>query len=357
MDDSYVREIVTTNPDEALLTSLQDLSDSSYAIARQSRAGPTMEYPGLSVTTYVKPRQKIPFLPVRDLNPFFSLFECLWYMDGGDDLQSMLYFNSKFGQYSDDGKIIRGSAYGKRWRSWFGHDQLDYIRKEYESNPQTRRIVVTMWDAASDPLVVSKDVPCNLMVLFNVRHEKLDMTVYNRSNDVIYGAYGSNVIHFSFFHEYVALMLGLGIGIYQQVSNCSHVYLENEVAKRLHSWMYVNGQYISPYETDEAVPVPLLHAGETLQDLDQDIALLIRTHKEGLSQTEPRGLSHLVETDYGTKFFQDTVIPMMTAWKLWKEKKGARKALEPIQDALSLSWNEKNDWLIAGRDWMQRRVK
>src|SRR5207237_2010921 len=99
-----------------------------------------------------------------------------------------------------------------------------------------------------------KDVPCNTEVMFLPRlstdaylhpcqkhqgkREKggcddekaaairvLDMTVINRSNDTLWGALGSNYVHFSFLHEYISLATGCVVGRYNQFSNNLHVYV------------------------------------------------------------------------------------------------------------------------------------
>ena len=50
------------------------------------------------------------------------------------------------------------------------------------------------------------------------------MTVCCRSNDVLYGCYGSNVVQFSTLLEYLAARIGLPVGHYYQVSDSFHAY-------------------------------------------------------------------------------------------------------------------------------------
>ena len=67
-----------------------------------------------------------------------------------------------------------------------------------------------MWDAKQDlsHRNESKDLPCNTHVYFSIREGFLDMTVCNRSNDLIWGCCGANAVHMSFLQEYVATMWG-----------------------------------------------------------------------------------------------------------------------------------------------------
>jgi hypothetical protein len=58
------------------------------------------------------------------------------------------------------------------------------------------------------------------------------MTVTNRSNDIVYGAMGSNLFHFSMLLEYMAYQCDMAVGKYYQVSNNLHLYTENPTSKR-----------------------------------------------------------------------------------------------------------------------------
>ena len=81
-----------------------------------------------------------------------------------------------------------------------------------------------MWDAKKDltHLNISKDLPCNTHVYFSIRDGFLDMTVCNRSNDLIWGCCGANAVHMSYLQEYVAIMCGVDIGFYTQSYLESH---------------------------------------------------------------------------------------------------------------------------------------
>ena len=55
--------------------------------------------------------------------------------------------------------------------------------------------------------ILREEIPCNTAIYFKVREGKLNMTVSNRSNDVIWGTFGANVVHMSILQEYVAYFL------------------------------------------------------------------------------------------------------------------------------------------------------
>jgi len=189
-----------------------------------TRNGPALVFPEPVITTYRYPQERVLFHKGRDANPIFHLMESIWMLAGRRDVQFLQHFNSTIGQFSDDGKVFN-AAYGYRWRRHFGFDQLEEVIKALRRDPETRQAVIQMWD--QDDLVKrTKDKACNTQVVFDTRGNKLNMTVFNRSNDIWWGAYGANAVHFSFLQEFVACAIGMRCGAYRQVSNNLHLYTE-----------------------------------------------------------------------------------------------------------------------------------
>src|SRR6185369_13562421 len=108
-----MREITVHNVNQALMEGLHWLL--AVGEKEDSRNGLVLVSPVPVMTTYLRPCQRVLFSPMRDANPFFHLMEALWMLAGRDDLAWPLYFNSKFGAYSDNGVTVHG-AYGHRWR-------------------------------------------------------------------------------------------------------------------------------------------------------------------------------------------------------------------------------------------------
>ncbi len=73
---------------------------------------------------------------------------------------------------------------------------------------------------------------CNTHIYFDVQGDKLNMTVCNRSNDLIYGAPSANAAHFSYLLQYIAIKCDLKIGSYYQITNNGHIYVDEEKQKR-----------------------------------------------------------------------------------------------------------------------------
>ena len=124
--------------------------------------------------------------------------------------------------FSDDGKVFN-AAYGHRWRKHFGTDQLLDVINLLKQDISTRQAVIQMWDV-EDLVKDTCDKACNTQLIFDTRNNKLNMTVFNRSNDVWWGAYGANAVHFSFLQEVIARAIDYPLGEYRQVSNNFHLY-------------------------------------------------------------------------------------------------------------------------------------
>ncbi len=128
--------------------------------------------------------------------------ELMWFLSGNTDNQSLLEkkvdiwnewadeaHTSRFGREAGD----LGPIYGYLWRSFGGHypkkdgiDQIDWLIKEMQNNPNSRRLVVSGWDPGSQNLV---DLPpCHTLFQFKIEQEKyLSCKLYQRSADFFLG--------------------------------------------------------------------------------------------------------------------------------------------------------------------------
>lgn len=218
------RTIAARNVNDAIVTAGWYMQ--MEASQENSRNGLVIVAPGPVITEYSNPRERILFAPWRDANPVFHLMECIWMMAGENHVGWLEQFNSRMGQYAEPSGVIHG-AYGYRWAHHFGFDQLLHIAQILRDDPTSRQAVLQMWSAEHDLGAKVKDKPCNTHVYFDARGGVLNMTVCCRSNDMIWGAYGANVVHFSFLQECLAHELDIPVGTYWQVSNNFHIYVDN----------------------------------------------------------------------------------------------------------------------------------
>ena len=224
----------------------------------ESRNGKVKTIQEPVILTTVNPERRVLFCKERKENPVFHFAECLWMMAGCRDVDWISQYNPRMREFSDHGTTLHG-AYGFRWRHYSpkpadhkgaGFDQLIAVCEELKRDSWSRRVVLSMWcpelDLGND---LSKDIPCNTHIYFRRRGDSLNMTVCNRSNDLVWGALGSNVVHFSFLLELIAHEVGLKMGQMHQITNNLHIYERH--------WHFLD---VPPYcETYEEVGVLPYH--------------------------------------------------------------------------------------------------
>ena len=193
-------------------------------VKTESRNGPVVRIPEPVLTRVRKPAERVLFHKSRNANHIFHLMESIWILAGRNDVSFLQHFNSKIGQYSDDGEVFN-AAYGHRLRSHFGRDQLVDVILSLRNDAKTRQAVLQLWDPA-DLIKATKDKACNTQLIFEIVNNKLNMCVINRSNDAWYGYSGANIVHFTILQEFVACSVGVELGEYRTFSTNLHLYTE-----------------------------------------------------------------------------------------------------------------------------------
>ncbi len=335
-------ELVYRNVNQAFVRLVNIFQDHTCSILEQpSRNGLVLRADGPVMVTYLHSRERVLFNRARDCNPFFHLFESLWMLAGRNDVAPLKHYVSTIEDFSDDGKTFHG-AYGHRWRGQgTPFDQLKEIVDQLQRDPNSRRCVLQMWNSGSDLFRQTKDKPCNTHAYFSLRcvdeskgtgHEflcwYLDITICNRSNDLIWGMLGANVVHFSILQEYLAACIGVEVGKYCQFTNNLHVYVDK----------WKPDEWLRDAELDryqEACRAPA-------QPLVKDPAVFDQECKEFVEN---------IDGEFTEPFLRSTAQPMMAAFRRHKRRQyvGDQGALELIERVQSF------DWRVAGRNWLQRR--
>lgn len=298
----------------------------------QTRNGPAIVHPEMVTTVYTCPSERVLFHGGRDANPIFHLLESIWMLAGRNDVAFLQQFNKRMSDFSDDGKSFN-AAYGHRWRNHFGRDQLDEVVKLLRRDPQTRQAVIQIWDSA-DLLKKTKDKACNTQVVFDVRKDRLNMTVFNRSNDIWWGAYGANAVHFSVLQEFVAAATGHRLGVYRQVSNNFHLYTELYNAQQ-YLLSPPDASHYDYYSQGAVRPAPLMLNGEYKLFLTEAEMFCTDPFNERLHYANP--------------FFEYVARPMAMISKVRKLRAGdGRYYAQQIR---------AEDWRKAAFEWIDRREK
>ena len=183
----------------------------------------------------LNPRNRIPYVPGRDLSVHYMVAELLWYLSGNNSTDWISNYSAFWSKISDDGTTAN-SSYGSRifkHHSYQGPEegtwtQWEYVKNELKLDPDSRRAVIHI-RMPQDSKYAKLDVPCTLSLQFFLRNDKVHMMTSMRSSDVILGlAY--DVPAFTIFQELLAVQLTnelgrpIGLGTYTHLSASLHVY-------------------------------------------------------------------------------------------------------------------------------------
>ena len=333
----------------------------SDGVERESRNGPVLVAPHPVTTVYERPEERVMLHPGRDANPFFHLFESLWMLAGRNDLAPLLPFVKNMANFSDDGGVTQPGAYGHRWRRHFwtedseqagtglARDQIGWAIQRLKADPNDRRVVIQMYDAHIDQDAADsggRDIPCNLSALPSVGMDgRLNLTVYNRSNDMVWGAYGANSVHFSVLQEVIAAGVGVPVGRYYQVSNNFHGYLST-MGKAGEEWpwgtdndAYDGGVGLvslrdDPYTSGAAATSPMFDPSFRLAEFTDDVEMFI---------DDPARIG------IRSRFLRKVACPMVMAHRAYKQDgtAAAREVLGQMPGDL--------DWRLGAELWLDNR--
>lgn len=290
----------------------------------------TYEYISPVCTTFKRSAERVIFIPGRNANPYFHFFETLWMMAGRNDVEFLMQFNKRIREFSNNGINFYG-AYGHRLRRIW-KDQLDEVVKLLIREPNTRRAVLSMWSPA-DLNFESKDIPCNTHIYFKIRSEKLDMTVCNRSNDIIWGLYGVNAVQFSTLQEVIAAVIEVSVGKYYHLSDSFHMY-DNEQGNKLIKTEIVN---YDPYRDGDCEPYPIVqNYTHWFNDLN-----IFFDFTSFWKRKEPVFIN---------EWFQYVVYPIWMSWVYHKEE-NLKEAVSWIDTCVA------SDWRLSIKHWLLWRHK
>lgn len=327
--------IVVNNVTEALWLGIMEVHaarSNGSLVSTTPRGLDRLEFPCPFSTTYRYPRQRVLVDPVRDANPFFHFMESLWIINGSNNADWLAQWLPSITDFSDDGRVFHG-AYGLRV-----HGQLAAVLDRLKRDPMNTRTVLQIYDYTKDSRYYGLDMPCNCMIFLLLREGRLNITVCNRSNDMILGAYGANAVQFSMLQEYIADKLDVEVGTYTQFSNNMHVYPGHPVTQRLldRATPFVLPDYYNELEhaafSEGMAPYPM---NAHTVDWNVDLSSFMWNDKGWTKK-------------YHCRFFNKIAAPMARAHLLYREKMYS----SAIAEAANI---EASDWRRACMEWLQRR--
>jgi len=171
-------------------------------------------------------KEGFPLLSLRKM-PWSFIPEIMWMLSGVKDLHWLSQHTKIWDSFAEtDGTVT--AAYGMRWRSTFGVDQLGNVMEKLSMDPSSRHGVVMMWDPSTDLTIPQKNVPCPVMFTLNVIQGRLSLHLVLRSNDMALG-HPTDIAGFALLNHILAQKLSLIPGVLTVSISNAHVY-ENQVA-------------------------------------------------------------------------------------------------------------------------------
>jgi thymidylate synthase len=126
-----------------------------------------------------------------------------------------------------------GPVYGVQWRKWPDGeggtiDQIGRAVETIQTNPNSRRNIVSAWNVAEiDEIVETGGLPpCHTMFQFNVREDKLDLHLYQRSADTFLGV-PFNIASYALLLSMVAQVTDKKPGEFVHTLADTHLYLNH----------------------------------------------------------------------------------------------------------------------------------
>ena len=166
-----------------------------------------------------------PLLTLRKIPLKVFIAEQVWFLMGGKDLEWLQQFTKIWDDFAEENNCVE-SAYGFRWRSHFGRDQIDGLVRLLSDEPTSRHGVILMWDPSDDGLSMGtkkKNVPCPYTFTVQIIGGKLCLHLVIRSNDMMLGN-PHDTAGFALLAEFLAEKLGVEPGFLTVSISNAHIY-------------------------------------------------------------------------------------------------------------------------------------
>ena len=174
-----------------------------------------------------------PLVTTKKVHLKSIILELLWFLRGDSNAtwlqeRGVRIWNEWAGP---DGEL--GPVYGVQWRSWptpdGGHiDQIAEVVKQLQSNPDSRRIIVSAWNVAE--LHKMALVPCHAFFQFYVApattpggRGRLSCQLYQRSADIFLGV-PFNIASYALLTHMLAQQCDLDVGDFIWTGGDCHIY-------------------------------------------------------------------------------------------------------------------------------------
>jgi len=193
-------------------------------LKKQEIVGNTKEINNCCLVVH-SPSIKDFYLPYRKVSEKYLREELKWYYSADNSCHTIGQYAKMWLDLSDDGET-NNSAYGYILFKKYGYNQVEQIIELLKKDKNSRRAVLNISDPTLNK-ITTKDMQCTMSIQFLIRNNRLEETVYMRSNDVYFGL-PYDYFFFVSLGQYIAKCLNLNLGLYTHHSTSMHLYLRDE---------------------------------------------------------------------------------------------------------------------------------
>lgn len=170
-----------------------------------------------------------PAITTKKLHFRSIIYELLWFLQGNTNIA---YLNEHgvtiWDEWADKNGEL-GPVYGHQWRSWptadgQGIDQISTLVEQLQTNPYSRRHIVSAWNPADiDRMALP---PCHCLFQFYVANDRLSCQLYQRSADIFLGV-PFNIASYALLTQMIAQVTGYAPGEFVHTFGDAHLYLNH----------------------------------------------------------------------------------------------------------------------------------
>ena len=200
-----------------------------------------------------------PLLTTKKVHLKSVIHELLWFISGETNIKPLQEAGVRiWDEWADPETGELGPVYGAQWRRWQGPegrvvDQLQGVIDQIRLNPDSRRLIISSWNAAQvDDMALP---PCHCLFQFQVMGDRLHCQLYQRSADIFLGV-PFNIASYSLLTHMVAQVTGLQPGEFIHTFGDLHLY-DNHL------------EQAKTQLAREPRALPVLHLNSKVTEIDQ----------------------------------------------------------------------------------------
>ena len=176
-----------------------------------------------------------PLLTTKKLHLKSIIYELLWFLKGQTNIDYLQKAGVRiWDEWADENGDL-GPVYGHQWRHWptRSGDEIDQIKQVIhgiQTQPDSRRHIVTAWNPADIPQM--KLPPCHALFQFYVNDGHLSCQLYQRSADVFLGV-PFNIASYALLTMMIAQVCNLKAKTFVHTLGDAHLYQNHLEQARL----------------------------------------------------------------------------------------------------------------------------